>query len=321
MRSVNTDGSDYLEIIARPIPIYEQRFLPVARAVSLKEGRNAFLARSPDRQNQNARCYASFLSRKRGHQMTRLFGVVCAMALVCALSGPIRAADPQQDAVAIVDKAIKAIGGEDKLSKAKAVSWKAKGTFTFMGNDSPVTTQTVVQNLDHFRQEFEGEFNGNKVKAVTVLNGDKGSRSFADNHQDLDKDALVNEKRMLYLTVIPITIFPLKDKAFKTEAIEETKVADKPAAGIKVTAPDGKDFKLYFDKESGLPVRLVAKVIGFMGEEYTQETTFSDYKEMEGIKKATKVQTKRDGEKFIDMEVTEFKVLDKDVDPKTFTEP
>ena len=73
--------------------------------------------------------------------MTRLFGVVCATALVCALSGPVRAADPQQDAIAIVDKAIKALGGEEKLSKVKAVSWKAKGTITFMGNDNPITTQ------------------------------------------------------------------------------------------------------------------------------------------------------------------------------------
>ena len=36
----------------------------------------------------------------------------------------------------------------------------------------------------------------------------------------------------------------------------------KPAAALKVTGPDGKDFTLYFDKESGLPVRMVAKVIG-----------------------------------------------------------
>jgi hypothetical protein len=41
---------------------------------------------------------------------------------------------------------------------------------------------------------------------------------------------------------------------------------------------------------------------------------------MGGIKKATKVSAKRDGENFIDQEITEFKPLDK-VDPKTFTEP
>ena len=104
------------------------------------------------------------------------------------------------------------------------------------------------------------------------------------------------------------------------EAIGEEKVAGKPAVGIKATGPDGKEFKLYFDKESGLPVKLVAKVASFMGDEVTQETTFSDYKEMGGIQKATKVQAKRDGEKFLDEQVTDFKILDH-VDPKTFSEP
>jgi hypothetical protein len=120
--------------------------------------------------------------------------------------------------------------------------------------------------------------------------------------------------------VIPITMVALKGTGFKCAAAAEAKVADKPAAGVKITGPDGKDFTLYFDKESGLPVRMVATVVGPMGQEYEQETLFSDYKDFGGIKKATKIVIKRDGETFITQELTEFKVLDK-VDPDTFTEP
>jgi hypothetical protein len=64
----------------------------------------------------------------------------------------------------------------------------------------------------------------------------------------------------------------------------------------------------------------VAKVNNFMGQEVTQETTYSDYKDMGGIKKAAKTIVKHDGEKLMEMQVTEFKVLDK-VDPKTFEKP
>ena len=87
-----------------------------------------------------------------------------------------------------------------------------------------------------------------------------------------------------------------------------------------MTAPDGKDFTLYFDKETGLPAKLVAKVSGFQGDEFTMETTFKDYKEFDGIKKATKTESKRDGQDFVKSEISEFKVLDK-VDPKIFSEP
>jgi hypothetical protein len=87
-----------------------------------------------------------------------------------------------------------------------------------------------------------------------------------------------------------------------------------------VTGPDAKEFNLYFDAATRLPVRLVARVVGFNGDEYTQETTFSDYRPIDGIQVATKLVSKRDGEKFQDFQITEFKVMDP-VDPKTFAEP
>jgi hypothetical protein len=87
-----------------------------------------------------------------------------------------------------------------------------------------------------------------------------------------------------------------------------------------VTGPDGKDFTIYFDKESGLPVRVVAKVVGFDGQEYTEETTRKDFKDVDGIKIAMKSESKRDGEDLFKSEFTEFKILDK-VEAKTFNEP
>jgi hypothetical protein len=57
-----------------------------------------------------------------------------------------------------------------------------------------------------------------------------------------------------------------------------------------------------------------------MGEEFTQETTFADYKDFDGIRRPTKIASKRDGEPFITQHLTEFRALSK-VDPKTFTQP
>ena len=124
----------------------------------------------------------------------------------------------------------------------------------------------------------------------------------------------------LYVGAISSTLIQLKGKGFKLEPAAEEKVGDKPAAGIKVTGPDGKDFTLYFDKESGLPCQAGGPDGRFRRRRYKQETTYSDYKDFDGIKKATKVSSKRDGEKFVDIEITEFKVLDK-VDPETFSQP
>ena len=250
--------------------------------------------------------------------MKRLLGAVLTVCFFGVSSGLCRA--DEKDATPILDKAIKAIGGEDKLKSIKAYSVKTKGTITFGGNDNDFSAKAIHEGLDHYRSEFEGKFGDNEVKGTTVLNGDKGWRKFGDMDMDIEGDGLANEKRTVYLSMIPTLIVPLKGKGFKTEAAGEEKVADKPAAVVKVTGPEGKDFKLFFDKESGLPVKMVAMVVGFGGEEFSQETTYENYKEFEGIKKATKIDSKRDGEKFVSTEMSEFKVLDK-VEPDTFSQP
>jgi hypothetical protein len=251
--------------------------------------------------------------------MRKLGGTVLAVGLAIGLSGAGRAADPKE-VNAVLDKAIKALGGEEKLAKAKAMSTATKGTIVLMGQETEVTTRMTVEGLDHARQEFEGEFGGNKLTVVTVLASDKGWRKFGDNTMELNKEALANQKRGTYMLVAAVTELPLKGKNFKVELAGEEKVGGKAAVGVKATGPDGKDFKIYFDKESGLPVKSVAKVAGLMGGEFDQETTFADFKDMDGIKKATTVKATRDGEKFSEQKVTEFKVLDK-VDAKTFAEP
>jgi hypothetical protein len=224
------------------------------------------------------------------------------------------------DVKATLDKAIKALGSEAKLGKVNAYSMKIKGAIIFNANENEFMSETTYQGLDHYRSEFDGDFGGNKVHGTTVLNGDKCWRKFGDNNVELNADAVAGEKRNVYLQVVAVTIVPLKGKEFKVESAADEKVGDKSLAVLKVTGPDGKDFTLAFDKESGLPARLVARVLGFQGQEYTQETTYADYKDFGGIKKASKVESKRDGESFLKQEVVEFKVLDK-VDPKTFAEP
>jgi hypothetical protein len=250
--------------------------------------------------------------------MRRFCAATVVTVFAFAVPSFVRADDA--DVKAILDKAIKALGGEAKLGKVDTYLHKAKGTITVAGNDNEFTSEATIQGLDHYRGEFDGDFGGNKVHGTTILNGDKGWRKFGDNSMEFDANAVAVEKRNLYLQVVAVTIVPLKGKGFKVESAADEKAGDKTLAVVKVTGPDGKDFTLAFDKDSGLPARMLARVTGFGGQEFVQETTYADYKDFGGIKKAAKVELKRDGETFLKQEVVEFKVLEK-VDPKTFAEP
>jgi hypothetical protein len=248
--------------------------------------------------------------------MRKLCIVMLASAVSVAMSGLARAAD---DPKAVLEKGIKALGGEEKLAKFNAYSMKSKGKFYVQGSPNDFTSEVTVEGLDHSRSKIEGEFNGEKFEVTSVLAGDKGWSTFPQNGE-MDADRLAHEKRNLYLQILPGTLSRLKDNAYKFEAAKEEQVDGKPAVGVKITGPGQKDFILYFDKESGLPVKLVGSAFTFMGEEVNQEVTYGGYKDFEGIKRATKVETKHNGEKASEVEVTEFKVLDR-VDPKTFSKP
>lgn len=250
--------------------------------------------------------------------MRPFLGVALAIIILSAPAFTARA--DEKDPNAILDKAIQAAGGEETLKKIDAMSWKTKATVTINGDDNPFTAQSTVQGMDRFRSEFEVELGGNSLKGVVVLDGKKGWRKFGDQAMEMDEDGVANEKHQVALNVLPVKLVLLKEKGYKLESAGEAKVGDKPAAGIKVTCPSGKDITIYFEKESGLPARVVSKVVGFDGQEFTMETTLSDYKEFDGIKRATKTVSKRDGEEFVKAEVSNVKLLDR-VDPKTFSEP
>ena len=153
-----------------------------------------------------------------------------------------------------------------------------------------------------------------------MVNGEKAWRRINGATDEVAGDDLANERRMGWREWTPVAVTMLKSQPFKTEAAGEMEVNGKPAAGVKVTGPAGGPFTLYFDKATGLPVRQVATVTTFTGEETSEEVTYSDYKDFGGVKKATKVESKHDGRKFLTGEVISFKVIDSP-DAKTFERP
>ena len=149
---------------------------------------------------------------KRSHRCNR------SLAAAVSLAGCSARADEAQ-VNQILDKAIKALGGEEKLGKAEAITVEGQGQDHDRGQRKrDHAARRSAQGLDHFQSNFEGEFNGNKFKGLSVLNGDKGWRKFGDRCMEMDQDAVKNEKRTVYLMVVPATILPLKSKGFKVES-------------------------------------------------------------------------------------------------------
>lgn len=247
------------------------------------------------------------------------FGIILFVILSAALGASSLRADDAA-AQAILDKALQALGGEERLTQAKAFHFTAKGTIALNGNDFEGSFETTVDGLQHRRMEFEGEFGGTRIKVISVLNKNHAWRHYFDMGRSLNANLVMNEKQLLYIQHSQMTIVPLKGKEFTVESVDEDKVGDQVAFAVTFTGPDGKDFKLWFDKESGVPVKMVARVLDLQEREVTQETLLSDYQKADGLRYAAKIEIKRDGQPYVTQQIVSFKVLDKP-DPKVFEEP
>ncbi len=245
--------------------------------------------------------------------MNRCFCLVVAISVVVSGAGFCQA-DDQADARAIVAKAIKACGGEEKLAKFNAERFKETGTYYGMGDGLPYTGNYAVQWPSQFRMEIVGVF-------TIVLNGDKGWMQTGGETREMTAEEIKiqqNEHHAGWIT----TLLPLKDKKFKLATVGESKVNDKPVIGVRVSAEGRPEVNLFFDKENSWLVKAEHRAISQeqAGKEVNQEIFFSEYKEIAGAKRATKFLVKRDGEKFVEAEMHDVEPSGK-LDDSVFGKP
>jgi hypothetical protein len=242
--------------------------------------------------------------------------IVTAVALLLFAS-PTQAAD---DPVAIVDKAIRATGGEEKLAKRKAEQWKTKGMIEIMGMKMPYAADYFFQKPGQMRFDVAMEFGGMKIAISAATDGEIAWEKSGDMVREMEEKKGKAFRDNVYTMELSYLLL-LKKKDFALAMADEIKIDGKEAVGIKVTSKGHRDVVLYFDKKTGLLAKSVSKIWDeFTDKDVTQETILSDWKEKDGLMYFGKIIIKREGKDFITEEFSEQKSLDK-LDPKLFAKP
>jgi hypothetical protein len=250
--------------------------------------------------------------------MRSIVGGLCIGCLVLGLPTLVRSDDTSP--MAIIDKAIEATGGAQNLSKRRAESFKGKGTFHGLGQAIEFGGEWWIQPPDKFKNVINVDAGGQKFEIVQVVSGNKGWRSMMGNVEEMTEEQLGEAKEELYASRIA-QLTPLKDADVKLTPLGASKVGDKEVLGVKVSSKNHKDISLFFDKKTGLLVKSQHRAKDQMSQqEVERDTIYSDYKEQDGIKLPMKISTKQDGKDYVDMAVSEYKLVDK-LDDKLFTKP
>jgi len=247
--------------------------------------------------------------------MRKCLCLVVSAGILLGLSAfAVRGAEPQ----AVIDKAIKAFGGEEKLGK-KAGQAKSKGMIEIAG---PVkfTQEVSFQLPDKFKETLDMDIMGQKVNVITVYNGKDAWVNANGTAVALNDKQIAEMKEAANMMRIGRLIF-LKEKQHELSPLGEANVEGKPADGVKVATKGFRDINLYFDKQSGLLVKVERQAFDFMNnQEVTEERIITEYQEVDGTKVPKKVLVNRNGKKFMDVEVQEYKTLD-GLDDSEFAKP
>jgi hypothetical protein len=249
----------------------------------------------------------------------KLTAFVPAILLILSALAPTRGAD-DESARAIIERAIKAHGGQDRLEKLKADRVTLKGTMLVNEKKGEFTAETTVNLPSQFRNVVDLTFDTSTRKVVQILNGDKAIVTVDGNPvKEIPPSSLAEMRDTLQLERAFRLTALLSDKAIQLEALGESKVNDVAVVGVKVSSKKHADLKMYFEKGSGLLVKTEHEVSDGK-HTVKQEEFWSDFKDIEGYKRPTKLVVFRGGKKLMDATLVEVKYLDK-VDETLFTKP
>ncbi len=241
--------------------------------------------------------------------MRTLITLSLALSFIPAVRG-------QDAARALIEKAIQAHGGA-ALDKYPAGVAKGKGTIVLKGTDYPLTFERVFQTPGKLRLTYEVSIMGVARPVTYAINGNTVSAVAGGLPQELPKSQVEELRFGSYIQAMSRLSPLLKDKKYKLAPAGEKTIEGKAAEGVTVSSEGHKDVKLYFDRQTNLLIAIERPGFDDQGKPSERLDYFSDYREANGLKFPVRTIIKQNGKRYLDIETTDFKPLEK-VDSREF---
>jgi hypothetical protein len=224
----------------------------------------------------------------------------------------------EQRAKDIIEDAIAAQGGMDKLKKYPGSQSIMKGTMSFMGQDVPIEIDATYFFPDMAKYIIKMELLGQKVVVEEIWNAGKTKITAGGMVVPLNEAqqaAMDDTMRMQEA----LELYPLLDaKKFEISKIDKPENANgQETVGVLVKTKGGKDRKLFFDAKTYALVMYEHRGLDLEEKEVDQKTVVLEHKKIDGILEPVKLEVLNDGKKFMTMKVTSVKHLEK-IDKKEF---
>lgn len=248
--------------------------------------------------------------------------------LGCVAGAPLQVHSQEPTPHSIIERALTAGGGAEKISEFKAISFKTHAKI----GDAKVTLTGLFAGPTLFRMELETKDGA----TLCVGGGDTfwtkpGKEPLVELSRASDASKFDLSFGVFYALGLPDQLLSLKRGGYKLTVVGDQAVNGVNAVAMRVNHELYPEAMLYFEKETGLPVKSqlklppskdgLARLFAKPGAETeTMEVFFDDYKEFDGVKHFTKVGVRLGGEPTMEFELRDIKLLKK-VDSGNFKKP
>jgi hypothetical protein len=220
----------------------------------------------------------------------------------------------------LINRAVQRLGGEAKLAMLETVSWRGKLTITENGQEKKYGEfDGAWQGTDKQRLSGNLDLAGQKLSFLFISNGPQGWYRIFDNVDDMPPEMLATVKEGSYALYLSRILPSLKDRPFQLSIADEVDIGGRPAIGMMVRHPEHKDVKLFFDKESSLPVKSEIRLLNLEGKEALFEIHFRDYEDFHGLNCFHRITVTTEGKEY-ELRISELKPMPK-LDKKLFMRP
>jgi hypothetical protein len=190
-----------------------------------------------------------------------------------------------QNADAVIEKHLTALGGRDALGKLS--SRKSTGTVTLSTAGGPIsgTVETVMKTPNKSHVLMKLDLSAMGAGTMTVEQGFDGTAGFSVNSIQGETQISAKQNDNLRNSVFPTPFLAYKDRGTRVDVLPTEKVGGKDAIVLLVTPKTGSPTRMFLDAETYLLIRLITTVNSAqLGGDIEQTTDLSDYRAVDDVK-------------------------------------
>ena len=195
---------------------------------------------------------------------------------------------------ALLRRGQQALGGAEKLAAVKDSSQSLEMALDASAGGIKIKQQNRYVSPQYLRQDQDLPFG--KVSVYT--DGKSGWLATPQGTMPMPAQVLKQAQGELFRHLIALMLSD-RDASRTVNAVQKN--------AVEISAKDGETVKLEFDEATGLPAREIYRESGMGGGPAEMEEVYSDWRDAGGLKLPFKITILKDGKKFAEAVVSEYK--------------